>query len=308
MSTISSRTCKTGCAGAAHARRPGSVTSTCELRGATGVTVAAAKCASTSCRNWFSRAPSQRLALLGAGFSQLSLSSETMPRLRDSHASRSPAAAVASAARNSPSQASIWDSEAAPSSAHGVAARRARSSASGTASGGRQRRFGLPHQRGEARRIVVGDVGQHLAVQLDPGQRQPVHELAVGHPIGPSGGADAHNPQLAELPLLLLASAVGKLQCPLAGFFRRTVEFALGEEKALGEAEQLFALIAPFCTTFYARHRFILSLCPLAGTMEPVVAVELAPSGHCLPGARGESLLNSYRGSSSPPAADRRDQ
>src|SRR3712207_1419483 len=51
--------------------------------------------------------------------------------------------------------------------------------------------------------IAHGDVGQHLAVDLDLGQLQPVHELAVRHAVLTRGGVDARDPQAAEVTLLV---------------------------------------------------------------------------------------------------------
>src|SRR6478609_7064224 len=57
--------------------------------------------------------------------------------------------------------------------------------------------------------VADGDVGQHLAVELDLGQAQSVHQLAVAHALLAGGGVDALDPQAAELALAVLAVAVG---------------------------------------------------------------------------------------------------
>src|SRR4051794_3392138 len=57
--------------------------------------------------------------------------------------------------------------------------------------------------------VADGDVGQHLAVQLDAGQLEPVHEGPVAHPVLPRGGVDAGDPQAAEVALAVAAIAIG---------------------------------------------------------------------------------------------------
>ena len=57
--------------------------------------------------------------------------------------------------------------------------------------------------------VAHGDVGQHLAVQLDAGQRQAVDELRVAHAVLARGGVDAGDPQAAEVALAVAPVAVG---------------------------------------------------------------------------------------------------
>ncbi len=56
--------------------------------------------------------------------------------------------------------------------------------------------------------ILHGEVGQNLAVDFDAARLQTVHELAVGKAAQTRRGADALNPQLAELPLAVAAVAI----------------------------------------------------------------------------------------------------
>src|ERR687895_1330502 len=49
--------------------------------------------------------------------------------------------------------------------------------------------------------VADGDVGQHLAIELDLGQAQPVHELAVAHALAPGGRVDAGDSQAPEVAL-----------------------------------------------------------------------------------------------------------
>src|SRR4051794_1528528 len=57
--------------------------------------------------------------------------------------------------------------------------------------------------------VADGDVGKHLAVELDLGELQAVHELAVRQPLLAGGCVDALDPEAAELALAVLAVTVG---------------------------------------------------------------------------------------------------
>src|SRR5436305_14056953 len=89
-------------------------------------------------------------------------------------------------------------------------------------------------QLGKACRILQGDIGEHLAVELDACSLQSVDEVAVGQAVQAGGGADADDPDGAELALLLLASGVGELQSALHRFLRSLVELGFCEEIPAG--------------------------------------------------------------------------
>ncbi len=57
-----------------------------------------------------------------------------------------------------------------------------------------------------------GEVGKHLAVDLDPGLREPADKSAVGQTVLAAAGIDALDPERAEIALLLLAADIGVLQ------------------------------------------------------------------------------------------------
>src|SRR5215467_9571026 len=80
-------------------------------------------------------------------------------------------------------------------------------------------------QVAEPRRIIHRQIRENLAIEFDSGFLQSADELVVVQSVQAGGGADAHDPDRAVLPLLLLASGVGKLQSALDGFFRRAVKF-----------------------------------------------------------------------------------
>src|SRR4051794_26563104 len=63
-------------------------------------------------------------------------------------------------------------------------------------------------QRHEGRRVVDRQVGEDLAVDLDPGLTQTLDEAVVGDSLSAGSGVDALDPELAELALLRPAVAV----------------------------------------------------------------------------------------------------
>src|ERR1700689_188240 len=61
--------------------------------------------------------------------------------------------------------------------------------------------------------VAHGDVGEHLAVELDAGQLEAVHQLRVAHAVDPRGGVDAGDPQAPEIALAVAPVAVGVGVC-----------------------------------------------------------------------------------------------
>src|SRR5260221_13256638 len=76
----------------------------------------------------------------------------------------------------------------------------------------RQRGLGLFSDRLERRRLVDGEIRQHLAVDRDARLGKAVDKDAVGHAERTHGGIEALNPQRAEGALLALAAAEGVLR------------------------------------------------------------------------------------------------
>src|SRR3954447_5920258 len=56
--------------------------------------------------------------------------------------------------------------------------------------------------------VADGDVREDLAVHLDLGEAQAVHELAVGEALTARGGVDAGDPEAAEVALAVAAVAI----------------------------------------------------------------------------------------------------
>src|SRR5919109_2339868 len=82
------------------------------------------------------------------------------------------------------------------------------------------RGHGLPGSLGKTSKrlgIADGDVGEHLAVELDAGLAEAVHELAVAHALAPRGGVDPDDPQAAEVTLAVAAGGGGGGGRPVGG-------------------------------------------------------------------------------------------
>ena len=63
-------------------------------------------------------------------------------------------------------------------------------------------------ERAERVPVTNGEVGEHLAVDLDLGCLQPGDEPGVGDVVLTARGVDAHDPELAELTLARTTVAV----------------------------------------------------------------------------------------------------
>src|SRR6185437_4813864 len=94
--------------------------------------------------------------------------------------------------------------------------------------------LGLLGDRAKRRDIVHGEIRQHLAVDGDAGFAEAVDQTAVGQPELTRGRVDAHDPQGAELALLLLAADIGVLLGLGNGLLGNAVDLAAGVVIALG--------------------------------------------------------------------------
>src|SRR4051794_41977565 len=70
---------------------------------------------------------------------------------------------------------------------------------------GRRRLTGGVGESREGLGVADGDVREDLAVELDAGELEAVHELSVAHAVLPRGGVDARDPQAAEVALAVAA-------------------------------------------------------------------------------------------------------
>src|SRR4051794_40176356 len=83
------------------------------------------------------------------------------------------------------------------------------------------------------------DVREHLAVEIEPGQLDAVHELRVGQPVLACAGIDPLDPQRAKITLAVAPVAIGVAQRLLDLFDRDAVGSAAAPAIALGELEDL---------------------------------------------------------------------
>ncbi len=84
--------------------------------------------------------------------------------------------------------------------------------------------FGDVDKLAERRRVVHGDIGEHLAVDLDVCQLQPMNEPAIAEAIDAGGGIDARNPEAAKIAFLVAAVTVRIEQGFEHGFVGAPVE------------------------------------------------------------------------------------
>src|SRR3954471_23569914 len=100
-----------------------------------------------------------------------------------------------------------------------------------------QRLLGLADQLREGRRLLAGEVGQDLAVDLDAGLLDAVHELRIGEAVLAHAGIDALDPQTAEIALLGAAVAIRILQAFFDLLDRDPVIGAGAADIALGHVD-----------------------------------------------------------------------
>src|SRR5690606_29358490 len=122
----------------------------------------------------------------------------------------------------------------------------------------RESALGLLGDRAKRGGIVDGDVGQGLAVQGDVRLEQPIHEAAVAQAVHAGRGVDAHDPQAAELALLLLAADVRVLLGLGDGLLGDAEDLATGVVVALRELDDFLVTAARRYTTLDSCHFSVL--------------------------------------------------
>ncbi len=100
------------------------------------------------------------------------------------------------------------------------------------------------HDGLESLGIVHGELGEHLAVDLDAGCMDETHELGVGKILHACGGVDTLDPEGAEVALFLLAVAVCIGKTLLPGVLRYGPHVAAAAVVTTGEFKYFFALCA----------------------------------------------------------------
>src|SRR4030095_8544309 len=106
----------------------------------------------------------------------------------------------------------------------------------------------------EALPIGAGQIAQHFAVEQRAGGLQAGDQAAVGEAVQVSGGVDAHDPQAADLPLLLPAVAVGAAERLVDGLLGDAVALRLGAVVAAGALEDLLPFLDAFATALDTCH------------------------------------------------------
>src|ERR1700722_14757940 len=216
----------TGCRPPASSPRPGSVTSrlpAASLRSMAPRSSCPRRASSAACNCAFAslmRAPAAGRSAAGSApkaFS-CSVSAPFLPsqRTRTSSSAASPSHAATSA--------SAWPVRAVRSDKTRPLCR----------SGDTESGLGLLGDRSKRRRVVYGDVGEHLAVDLDPGLVQAVDDATVGKSVRPCRRIDARDPQRAEFALVRPPVAVGVLARLDDGLLGRPIDLAPGVVVALG--------------------------------------------------------------------------
>lgn len=92
--------------------------------------------------------------------------------------------------------------------------------------------------------VVEGEVGQHLAVDLDASLVDEAHELGVAQVVHTGCGVDALDPQGAEVALLVLAVAVGVGETFLPSVLGDGPYITAASEVAAGKFEDFFTTCA----------------------------------------------------------------
>ena len=98
---------------------------------------------------------------------------------------------------------------------------------------------GLLDDRGKSGGVAHGQVGQDFAIEINTGLIQPMHELAVGHPVEAGGSIDAGDPEPAKIPLALTAVAVGVGLGAVDRFLSSAEEATSSAPIAFGKLEYL---------------------------------------------------------------------
>src|SRR3990172_2690953 len=112
--------------------------------------------------------------------------------------------------------------------------------------------FGLLNQGLEGIWIGYGDLGQHLAVDVNAVLFEGIHQLAIGNSVLAGGGVDARDPQAAQVALFVAAIAIGIEQALQLGFVGALVKLGARAELALGDLEDCFVPLAAGSSCFYA--------------------------------------------------------
>ena len=115
--------------------------------------------------------------------------------------------------------------------------------------------FHLCNDRLETFGIIESDLGQCLAVQVDVGLLQTVHEYAVAGAIEAAGGIDPLDPQGAEIALLQFTAIIGVREAFLNAVLGNGVNVLAAAEAAFGHIKDLLPPCAACYFVLTAWHR-----------------------------------------------------
>src|SRR6266850_3523478 len=118
----------------------------------------------------------------------------------------------------------------------------------------RQAGFYLARDLCEGRLVHHGQIGEHLAVDLDVGALQARHECAVGHAELAHRSVDARDPQRAKLALAVAAVAVGVLPRLHHRLLGDPVDVAPAAAESLGLLDYFFVARTRRYASFYSWH------------------------------------------------------
>ncbi len=99
----------------------------------------------------------------------------------------------------------------------------------------------LLHYGRERLRVVHGQVGQYLAVEVNAVGAEQVHELGVGDAVLTSAGIDAGDPEAAESAFFAAAVAIGIAHCFVHCIFGYGEDIFARTEIAFGGFKDFFA-------------------------------------------------------------------
>src|SRR6202158_444026 len=118
---------------------------------------------------------------------------------------------------------------------------------------GAERAFRGAHQLGKQCVAFLRELRQHLAIALDAGFLQAIHQAAVRDAVFARERIDTRNPQGSELALFLLAIPIGISEALFERRASLTIKFAPADE-AGGELELTLMTAARLGSAFGARH------------------------------------------------------
>src|SRR5579863_636549 len=141
--------------------------------------------------------------------------------------------------------------------------------ASSQDSGDAESGFRLLRDGAKRRRVVYGDVREHLAVDFNTGLGEAVDDAAVAQPVNTGGSVDTRDPQSAELTLFLPTIAIRVLASLDDRLFGGAIDLAPGVVVALRLAKNLLVTAPGRHATFDSCHELNLALICGAAAVGP---------------------------------------